>query len=106
MGGRGSGRGYRRSYEPPTEGARLLAIHLRRNDLTLSAFARQLGYVPSTFYRQTVRKKGHSLAFAVDVHKGTRTFVDVESWLSPPKRPDRWSRGKQRRPDGEEKFNG
>lgn len=106
MGGPGSGRGYRHIYRPPTEGARLLAIHLRRNDITLRTFAVQLGYVPSTFYRQTVRKSGHSLAFAVAVHRWTNSFVDVESWLQPPKRLDRWSPGRQRRPDGEEGFNG
>jgi len=98
MGGPGSGSGYRQTFVPPTEGARRLAIYLRKNNLTLRQFAERLGWVPSTFYRQTLRAKGHSLAFAVAVQRATistRWFVPSESWLEPPKRSEPWGPGKR-----------
>jgi hypothetical protein len=98
MGGPGSGSGYRRTFVPPTEGARRLAIYLSRQKLTLRAFAVKLGWVPSTFYRQTVRAKGHSLEFAAAVHGATQGKVDIREWLMLPRRRDPWGPGK-RAPD-------
>jgi hypothetical protein len=98
MGGPGSGSGYRRTFVPPTEGARRLAIYLSRQKLTLRAFAVKLGWVPSTFYRQTLRAKGHSLEFAADVHRETGGKVDIMEWLKLPQRRDPWGPGK-RAPD-------